>query len=428
MTPGGALSPRDLAALAAETAARGPRLRSMDLDRRCRALAGAAADLADPASPLGVEARQALPASTGLSPKMVDWALRAALGEVDAAGLAALCKEAARPAAGTASERRCVPPRLVTAVLAGNVFTAALRPIVLCVVAGAPLVCKASSRDDGFPRLFARALTAADPEVGAAVAVATFPGAAEDLADELFRASDAVIAYGGDATVEALRRRLPATVRLVEHGHGLGVAWIPAAVLADPGQAAAAAERLALDIAAYDQRGCLSPQAVWVEGGADDGRGFARLLGTALERQALRLPRGPLPAAVAAAQMQWRGVMAATGEITAGDWGAVAFQAEAGDGPVHVGPGWRNVPVQGCPGAPELVRRLAPWGVHLKAVGVGGGPADLHTLAELLPAPLCPRICPLGRMQLPPLAGLADGAPLFEGLLRWQEIESGDQG
>jgi hypothetical protein len=421
------LEPRELAVLAAATAARGERLRALGVDRRCQALAAAAAELADCASPLGGHARRVLPVSSGHSPEMVDWALRSALGEVDAKGLAALFREAAGEERAGAAERRCVPPRLVTAVLAGNVFTASLRPIVLALLAGSPLVCKASSRGDAFPRLFEVALTAVDPEVGAALAVATFPGGTEELEDALFRASDAVIVYGGDPTVEVLRRRLPATVRLQEHGHGLGVAWVTAAVLANPQRAAEAAERLALDVAAYDQRGCLSPQVLWLEdrdlGGEKEGRRFLALLAEALERQDRLLPRGFLPPEIAAAQMQWRGVMATAGELWAGGWGAVVWIADR-SAPLHLGPGWRNLLVLPCTGAPDLARRLTPFGVHLKAVGVGGDPEALRRLADLLPPPLCPRLCPLGRMQIPPLTGLADGAPPFEALLRWQDVET----
>ncbi len=499
------LDPAQVAAQADRLRAEGPSLRNLGFDRRLQALAKAAAALADPETDRGRQARDLLPATTGLSRQMVDWALKTTLNPITPEALqglvqmlpqrlsngleaeAAKTSESSEPSAskgggepgGSPAEeakasgrlpaertgapdpshrdptrnppasapegpdfacRRSgapsrleraaylpVPPTLATIILAGNIFTAAARPILLALLAGAPILCKASTQDDLFPNLFAAALQEADPAVAAALAVLTFPGGTQDLEAPLLERSDAILVYGSDATIQSLRARTPPTARLLEHGHGVGAAYVPAAVLANPDDAAKAAASLALDVAAYDQRGCLSPQAVWVEGGTEGrtGHRFADLVSGALERWQCHLPRGPLPIEAAAAQSQWTGVLTAMAQLYRCDGGAAAWTdnpALPSEGGLPWGPGYRHLLVLPCDSPEDFARRLAPLGPHLKAVGVGGGPADLRRVATALPPPLCPRLGPLGRMQIPPLATCDDGAPPFEGLLRWRHL------
>jgi hypothetical protein len=392
----------------------GATLRSLPAERRVAALAQALRMLADGSSALGAACRRHLPASTGLSQPMVDWALRTTLGPLTRSRLG-------RAVAHQASaRRRLVPPRLTTVVLAGNVFTAGLGPIALALLHGSPVAIKASSREETFPSLLAEALGATDPLLGDAVAVIRLPRDAPSLEQLLWSASDVVVAYGRDETMHALRQRVPEGVRLVEHGHGLGVAYVGGAALRSEATAARAATALALDVAAYDQRGCLSPQCVWVETrGAVDGRQFARLLDTALGRLEHRLPRGPLPPLIAAEQMQWRAVGAATGEIAEGSRHAVAYR---GRERWRTSPGWRNLDVLECDGPEQMIAAVTPLATQLKAIGLAGAREERRSLAAHLPPPLCPRLSPLGSMQRPDVFGWSDGVPADAGLLRWMEI------
>lgn len=391
-------------------------LHKLDARRVAAALADAARRIADPNSDLGIEARALLPGTTGLTAPMVGWALETTLGNLDVNGLLGL---AARMLPRTPREH-AVPLRLVVAVLAGNVFTAAVRAIFLPLLARAPVVAKASMREDLMPRLLVRAIAERDPVIGEAAHVVTFAGGTVALEDALFAQADAVAAYGGDATLAEIRSRLPSTCTFIGHGHGLGVGFVPAAALGSEDEARLCARRLALDVAAYDQRGCLSPHAIWVErGGTVGGRGFAVALHDALGAVAVDLPRGALPVEVGAAQVQWRGVAAARGELFEGDGWAVSWE---GDAPLRLSPGWRNVSVLECAGAADFGRRASSLGVHLKVVGVAGPDAGRLQLARSLPRPLAPRLCAAGTMQTPPIDALADGEDPFTGLVRWIEV------
>ena len=411
-------SPDAVRTLVDATLSRAQPLRAMPLPERCAALSAAATALLDPSSPSGARALEILPASTGLSREMVAWALAASLR--DAARPEMLERLATVPAPHAGAHP--VPAHLAALVLAGNVFTAALRPIAGALALGVPVVCKASSRDDAFPRLLRAALDAIEPALGGALGVCSFPGGSTALEDALLEQADAVVVYGSDTTVSALRARARPTARLSEHGHGVSAAYVAAAALGSAAHAEAVAERLALDVAAYDQRGCLSPQVALVERGAPlDAVDLAERVHRALGRLGETLPRGPLPAGVAAAQMQWRGTMAVLGELREGPAHAVALVTHD---TLRLGPGHRNLLLAGCEGAEDAARQLAPLGVHLKAIGVAGAPDDAERLARALPAPLCPRLCPIGTMQAPPLDALEDGAHALEGLLRWRVVQA----
>ena len=71
-----------------------------------------------------------------------------------------------------------------------------------------------------------------------------------------------MFAYGSDETLEVIAEKLAPGVLMHRHGSGFS------AVVVDGRHATrAVAERLALDIALFDQRGCLSPRVALVVAG-----------------------------------------------------------------------------------------------------------------------------------------------------------------
>ncbi|MDB4929779.1 MAG: putative acyl-CoA reductase, partial [Myxococcaceae bacterium] len=256
-------------------------------------------------------------------------------------------------------------------VLAASVATAPLRALALPLLRGAASVALKPSRHQ--PRF---------------AALLGDPVAADDTP------FDHLIAYGADDTLAALRASLPPGVTFEGHGHGFALSIVRTT------NHRAAAARVAEDVAWYDQRGCLSPQAVLVTAG--DPGAFAEQLHRALAELAPRLPRGPLDVGLGAAVMQWQGVQAATARrFWRGDDHAVALH----DAPAIGSPGARHVTVAGLdePGLHALVTHHAPW---LTALGVDGPTRDLATIAGFHG-----RVVPAGELQDPPLDGPEDPRP-----------------
>lgn len=202
--------------------------------------------------------------------------------------------------------------------------------------------------------------------------------------------ADHVVAHGRDETLATIRAALPAATTFEGRGHGFALSVVRTADLAD------AASAVAADVAWYDQRGCLSPRAVLVDG---DAARFAELLADALAVRARELPPGPMDAGLAAAVMQWQGVKAATAEgFWRVDGGCVALT----DGLVLDTPGARNVTVCAVPagGLAAAMGAEAPW---VTALGVAGETDGIDAIAGF-----AGRVCAAGTLQDPPLDGPED--------------------
>ena len=376
-------------------------LRGLEDTRLVRAIAAAMRALASDAGPRAEWAER-----SGLSPEGVTWALTSTLGAIDERALVHALATLDR-----AAPHR-VPRGAVAMILAGNVFTACVRPIVWALLSRSPVIARESARHEGLTEPLAAALAAADPALAEAVSVVRFAREETRLTERLLGSVDVAHVYGSDQTVWELRVMAPATTDVIAHGHGLGVALVPAALL----DADALAHAIALDVAAYDQRGCLSPHAVLVErGGAIDPEALAARLADALAELARTLPRGPLDVEAGAQQVQWRGVSAAMHTLHEGDGHAVSYEADA---PLRPCVGHRNIAVHAVANLDDALARLRPLGVHLKALGVAGTEATRADLARRLPAPLAPRISDLGDMQRPELTAPADGDVPWRGMIR----------
>ncbi|HEU4409329.1 MAG TPA: acyl-CoA reductase [Polyangiaceae bacterium] len=339
---------------------------------RVWAVVAAGRRLADPRDPLGRELRERGPGAFGLSAEGVGWALERHLetrptpGQIDAL---------------VAS----VPPSGRTfVVLSANVFTAALRAVALAAAASPRVVVRPSRREPLFAALLLRALA----EGGAPfeISVGDPRGA---------RAGEQVHAYGRDETMAAIRAALAPGVLFWPHGAGVGVA------AAGAGEGRAAAWRVALDVVAFDQRGCLSPRVVLVEGDEAAGLGFAGELARALGELAARVPPGADAAEERASRRAYADAMAVAGEVYEGRGYLVGFDPAPRALAWPAGP--RAVHVARVGGGPEALGLVAPLARGVAALG-GRGP-----LADVLGARLGrARRSALGRMQRPPLDGPVD--------------------
>ncbi len=354
-----------------------------------------------------VEAQEALAESTGLSTPMVTWGARTTLQTIEPTALRSLAKRALM--AGGA------PISSLSIVLAGNLFTAAVRAVVVPLLLGIPVTVKASSRETLFPTMLRDALRGCDPELGDAMNLLSFPGGEVERETALIAAADATAVYGADATIDAIERRHP-KASLIAHGHGVSAAYCGPEALGQD-NIRETIRNLALDVCAYDQRGCLSPQIVYVAAYSEASvRAFAELFATdGLAALAHELPRGPLPFEVGAAQAQWRGTAEVEGSLIVGDTFAVATLAPE---PVRWSPGYRNVTITRVRNATEAVRAIEPFGASVKCIGTDPISSALLR-AELDRSNASGAyVCPLGTMQTPPLDAPADGNPIWHGLLR----------
>ncbi len=384
-------SPRGQAALVARAA---ETLDAVPIRRRAEAWASVAGEMAS----LSRDEIASLARGAGLSEEGVRWALEATFADVTAEGLFDAMSRTFEQV--HAAGARPVPRGPVGVVLAANVFTAGFRALALPMLAGCPVLAKVSRRSAGLESRMAAALGRACPEMAPALRLITL-GDSPDQLEAALSESVVVDVYGHDTSVRAVRSSAPPATMVVPHGAGLGVGFVGRR--ADVG---AAADAFADDVAAYDQRGCLSPAAILVEG---ESGPFADALFTALERLARERPRGALDQGAAAAQMQWRGVALAKGALREGS----AFAVSREEGAIRLSPGGRNIAVVTVEDAGAARAELAKLGGRLKALGVAG--MEPARAMAMVPPASSPRLTPAGQMQRPPFDtpwdGIAFGQP-----------------
>jgi len=288
-------------------------------------------------------------------------------------------------------------------LLAGSIPMPTITSLMAPLLLHSPVLAKPASRDPVTAHLFAESLREIDPELGAAIEIVRFAHDDPACAGAFFDA-DCVVATGSDETVAAVADHVRSNTHLVRHGHRMSISVVR------PEHA----EATALDVALWDQQGCLSPVAAYCE--ADQAEPFAQALAEALEEIERRLPRGELPTPAAAAIRRETGEAemrrAAGIDVSIrGDealrW-TVVREADANwrPAPLH-----RFVRVHPIEGLDHLLRALEPVARHLAGIASDRPRQDLAPLGAA-------RICKPGSLQAPPLAWHHDGQPLLAPLLR----------
>lgn len=367
---------------------------------RIDALAAVTEDWLRPDSPWMARAIATLPDATGFSAPMVAHAMPAMLAPLRAASLARLVDEQAHGSA----------PPVILHILPGNLPGLAAIPTALSLAIGSAALLKPGRGDRVFPDLYLAALAAHDPELAAAAAVQYWPGGAGACEDAALAAADLVVASGDDTTIAALRARCRG--RFIGHGHRISFAVIDAGA-ADTGAAAA----LALDVATWDQRGCLSPQVCFVAGDLDAARAFGAQVAAALAPLAARLPPAIMTLGERLAVRRWReeaewatfggepyAVFAADDEAA----GTVVVEPQAALRPSPLARTLRVAPVAGLE---EVVALLAPARAVLEGCGLAASEARWDALAAQLRAAGVHLVSRLGTMQVPPLDWPQGGRP-----------------
>ncbi len=389
----------------------------------------------DPGDALRAEALDALPEEAGYSPAMAervldgmarDWTADRIHAMVAAEFEAPACLDG--PCLVGGRRLLAVGPTLCLQIVAGSVPGVGVSALVRSLVLKAPTLLKPGLGDVSLPELYARGLSAIDPELAGALVVLYWPGEAAELRDEALAAAEVAVVYGGDTTVRAVRAAAPATTRVVAYHHRVGLAVIGRDALGAGLEAVA--RELSLAVATFDQRGCVCPHSVYVEGGLEEATRLADALGRALERLESELPSGPLASEEGAALQQLRGsaeLVAATrgGSVRHGGgkpWTVIVEPEDEGVGPPTLA---RGVRVQPVDDPRDVAHRVASVGRHLQTVAHAGLGSRVEAVASALARVGASRIVPLARTSFPPPWWLHDGRGPLRELVRWAEVDPG---
>jgi hypothetical protein len=320
-------------------------------------------------------------------------------------------------------------PQLLVHFAAGNIPSPTLRSVVFGFLVRSAQFVKCASGASFLPRLFAHSLYEADPKLASCLEIAEWRGGESALEEPLFAEADCVTATGGDEALAAIRQRLPRHARFLGYGHRVSFAYIARGGLSGF-NAKKLAARAADDVVAWNQLGCLSPHLIYVEsGGALSAGQFAEQLSEELQRRETQEPRGELPVELAATIASRRDVYrvraAASPETRL--WcseGSTAWtvvqEADARFQPSCLN---RFVYVKSAPNLTEALRQAESVRGQVSTVGLAAPDDEAQTLATELARWGVTRVCPLGRMQQPPLTWRHDGRPSLGDLVMWTDWE-----
>jgi len=322
-----------------------------------------------------------------------------------------------------------VGPQFIFHVAAGNIPNPALMSLALGLLTRSAQFLKCASGASFLPRLFAHSLYELDHKLGACLEIAEWRGGKSDLENVLFSEADCVTATGSDETLAAVRAQLPAKVRFLGYGQRVSFGFVAREVLRDE-EIAGVVSRAADDVIAWDQNGCLSPHAIYVEErGAVESDKFAALLAAELMRREATEPRGKISpedaAAIASRRTIYETLSAhrADSKIWSSrdstDWTVVfehdvRFQFSCLNRFIYVKPVPDVAAVM--PGVDEIRGKVS-------TVGIAAPPEKMKELALRFARWGATRICPLGRMQNPPLTWRHDGRPALGDLVAWTDWE-----
>jgi hypothetical protein len=381
------------------------------------------------------------PGATGFSAATLAWGLDAFFRQITADNLRALVTQELGHAqrldgfsathADNAMHRAAVVhgPEFLVHIAAGQLPNPVFTSIMLGVLVRAAQFVKCASGASFLPRLFAHSIYDADAKLGACLEVAGWRGGSAHLEAPLFNEADCVTATGSDETLTEIRMRIPVKTRFLGYGQRVSFGYVTREALSgfNPGKIAALA---ATDVAAWNQLGCLSPHVIYVEnGGALTVEQFAEALAGELARLEKHEPRGELPAesaAVIASKRAFYEIRAAHSPETR-HWASenstawtVIYEA---DPLFQLSCLNRFIYVKRVTSLVEALQSADNVQGKVSTVGLAATEDKATEIATAFSRWGVTRVCPLGRMQEPPLLWRHDGRPALGDLVTWTDWE-----
>ncbi len=367
------------------------------------------------------------PAATGFSVAMVHEAVGLTFGALTKDAFEELLRRE------VGDRRPFHGPGIIAHFLAGNVPPPSINSICFGLLLKSANLVKVSGHDPVFPSLFVESLRGIDAGLADCVAVLDWRREEHALTETALAEADAVIAYGDDETIATLRRICRPDAHFVGHGHKLSFAVIAKDAVTKE-NLPSLVEAAAFDVSVYDQQGCLSPHAFYVEEGGQLGsREFAAALAEAMAAYQARVPRGTLSVEESAQIAKLRGAyefrsatdrtVAIWASINANSW-LVIYEEDPMFTPSCLNRVVFVKPIKNLESIPKLIERFAS---NLSTVGIApmnpalsGMNEQATTFAAELAKVGVNRVCPVGQMQQPPLGWNHDGRPNLAELARWR--------
>jgi len=407
----------------------GEALRARSFDDRLRAVAELLDDWTRADSPWRRELAQALTHATPFTGPTLEEGLDSALRAWRPEDFVACAQR--EIGASLSGGRRLAPFDWTTVIAGGALPMPTLLSSLLPLVLGSPVLLRQTTKDPVTGGMIARSLAARDEDLGRAFEPIDF-SSDDAAAMTAALAAPCVVATGSDETLASITSRLSPSQRFVGYGHRFSIGVVGPNLDADGRKRVAAG--LALDVARWDQGGCLSPVVVYLVDFDDAAaRRFASEVADALARTSADLPRGELAPETKVAIANERSSARMRlgdedGMLFDGDDYTVVLEPDAQARPAPLG---RFLRLMCVDSVASLNRALEPFSGHLSNVCLEGfAPSGKHSASGSMRRQDesfwtdwrrlgISRVTGAGRLQTPPVDWPHDGLPLFVPVARF---------
>jgi hypothetical protein len=321
-------------------------------------------------------------------------------------------------------------PDFLVHIAAGNIPNPTLMSLTLGLLTRSAQFVKCASGASFLPRLFAHSIYELDRKLGSCLEIAEWRGGNLPLENVLFAEANCLTVTGSDETLAAIRARLPARVRFLGYGQRVSFGLVTREVLREE-TVADIVSRAADDVIAWDQNGCLSPHAIYVEErGPVESDKFAELLALELMKREAMEPRGKISTETAATIASRRAICEtlAAHRADVKIWASqnstawtVVFEHDVR---FQFSPLNRFIYVKPVPDVATVLQGVDAIHGKVSTIGIAAPPEKMNELARQFARWGATRICPLGQIQNPPLNWRHDGRPPLGDLVTWTDYEA----
>lgn len=160
------------------------------------------------------------------------------------------------------------PQGLVVHNLAGNTFNIGLLSLYFGIITKNVNLVKLPHEEPYFAVKLAESIAEVDRKIAKEMAVLYWSGSRSDIFDSLFSSGyvNCVLAWGGLQSIEDIRRRsYHFGIKVVDQGPKVSFSIVSEEVLKDPSVMRELAQKVAMDVAFWNQRACLSPRVIYIQ-------------------------------------------------------------------------------------------------------------------------------------------------------------------
>jgi hypothetical protein len=326
--------------------------------------------------------------------------------------------------------RRAFGPELMVSFFSENIPALPHLLFMRSALVKSACLGKVASGEPTFAPLYLKTIEDIDPRMAECMSVLYWRGGDEGVEDAAFNQADAVILFGGVEACNSLIERIPRRIRILVHGHKLGIGAIGRNRLKTDGLDALASA-VAYDHAMFDQQACLAPHVYYVESGGEvSPEMLAQKVADAMAAIQTKMPRGLIESGNASAINQLRakyemqelkGKPVRMWASPGGTEWTVIYEKDPGI--FRPSPLKRFVRIWEVEDIYHILPTLKPLGPFLQNAAVDlADEREKDFIGRLGDIGLA-RITAPGNMPIPSMMWRHDGVSPLAALLRWCDIE-----